>query len=124
MSNIFFYQREVTRKVKVAEPKEGEPTEQDVTETYWDCFNLNKVIRGHWTSPDSFTILLDDGHEQTDAVDNPIFGKGGKLVRVDKVKQRDWYMSQIPLNKQDALRYRATVEATAQEGVFYPTLGD
>jgi len=116
MSNIFFYQREVTRKVKVEDPKEGEPTEKDVTETYWDCFNLNKVIRGHWTSPDTFTILMDDGHEQTDSVDNPVFGKSGKLVKIDKVRQRDWYMSQIPLNKQDALRYRATVEARVQTG--------
>lgn len=115
MTNLFFYRREIKRKVPLTTPVEG--TEEvikgpvtEVVETYWDCFNINKVIRGHWTSPEEFTVMLDDGHEQTDAVDTPVFGKAGKIVRVDKVKQRDWYMSQIPLCKQDALRFRAMTE--------------
>lgn len=112
MSNLFFYQREVKRKVPGVPGEDGTtPPDTEVVETYWDCFNINKVIRGHWTGPEEFTIMLDDGHEQTDTVDSPVFDPKGKLRRIDKVKQRDWYMSQIPLRKQDALRFRATVEA-------------
>lgn len=114
MHNLFFYQREVTRKVKVEDPQEGEPTEKEVVETYWDCFNVNKVVRGHWTGSNEFTILLDDGHEQSDFQEKPIFSKG-KLSRIDRVKERAWFASQIPLNKKDAERFRALTEWTEKE---------
>lgn len=105
--NLFFYQREVSKKVKVEDPKEGEPTEKEVVETYWDCFNINKVVRGHWTSENEFTILLDDGHEQADFQEKPIFDNKGKLRRIDRVKERAWFASQIPLNREDGERLMA-----------------
>jgi len=113
MSNLFFYQREVKRKVKVPiENLDDKPgadfVEQEVVETYWDCFNIDKVVRGHWTNPDEFTILLDDGHEQADFVEKPIFA-GGKLKRIDRVKERAWFASQIPLKREDAERLMSIV---------------
>lgn len=106
MSKLFFYQREVKRKVKGIPDEEGRtPPDTEVVETYWDCFNIDKVVRGHWTSADEFTIMLDDGHEQADDVQKPIF-KGGKMTGVETKRERAWYMSQIPLNKEDAERFR------------------
>ena len=106
MHNLFFYQREVTRKVKVEDAIEG-TSEKEVTETYWDCFNISKVIRGHWTGQNEFTILLDDGHEQADFNEKPIFDNKGKLRRIDRVKERGWFASQITLNREDAERLMA-----------------
>lgn len=107
MSNLFWYQREVKRKLKDEKPvdasEDWKPTETEVTETYWDCFNVNKVIRGHWTSPEEFTVMLDDGHEQADDVQKPIW-KNGKISGVETKRERAWYMSQIPLKKEDAER--------------------
>lgn len=108
MHNLFFYQREVTRKVKEEMPEGTDekwvPQEKEVVETYWDCFNINKVIRGHWTGKDEFTILLDDGHEQADFAEKPIFDNKGKLRRIDRVKERAWFASQITLKRKDAER--------------------
>jgi len=107
MSNLFFYQREVKRKVPLAESSEGDPIkpgEVEVVETYWDCFNISKVVRGHWTSKDEFTILLNDGHEQADFTEKPVFATNGKLKRIDQVKERAWFVSQIPLKREDAER--------------------
>jgi hypothetical protein len=106
MHNLFFYQREITTKVPLVNQEEGDQIKDpgvEVVETYWDCFNISKVVRGHWTSKDEFTILLDDGHEQADFSEKPIFQKG-KLVRVDRVKERAWFASQIPLKREDAER--------------------
>lgn len=118
MSNLFFYRREVTRKVKVENPEEGEPKEKEVTEIYWDCFNINKVVRGHWTGPEEFTVLLDDGHEQADDAQKPKFDKNGRVVGVEVKRERAWYVSQIPLTKQDALRFRAITEGRDRNGNY------
>lgn len=110
MSNIFWYQRVVTRKEKVENPAEGEPSEKEVTETLWDCFNIDKVIRGHWTAPDQFVIMLDDGHEQADDVQKPKFNAKHQVVGVEMKRERAWFVSQIPLIKEDVERFRKLTE--------------
>lgn len=107
MTDLFWYRREITTKEKVENPTEGGPTEREVTETYWDCFNISKVVRGHWTKKDEFTVYLDDGHEQADDVQKPKFNAKGQITGVEVKRERAWYMSQVPMCKQDALRFRA-----------------
>lgn len=114
MSNLFYYRREITKKVKVENPAEGEPTKKEVTETYWDCFNINKVVRGHWTKEDEFTVYLDDGHEQAEDVQKPVF-KNGKPDGIEIKRERSWYISQIPMCREDALRFRAVSERGYRE---------
>ena len=125
MGNIFWYRREITRKVKEEKPEGADdkwlPLEKEVTETYWDCFNVNKVVRGHWTKEDEFTVYLDDGHEQADDVQKPKFNAKMQVVGVETKRERAWYMSQVPMCKQDALRFRAMTEKAAKE-IDYSTL--
>lgn len=110
MSNLFWYQRFITRKVKVDSPAEGEPTEKEVIDVYWDCFNVNKVVRGHWTKEDEFTVYLDDGHEQADDVQKPKYNTKGQVTGVELKRERGWYMSQVPMCKEDAERFMVTTE--------------
>jgi hypothetical protein len=109
MSKIFWYQRPVTRKVKVEDAIEG-PSEKEVTDIYWDCFNIDKVIRGHWAAPDQFIVLLDDGHEQADDVQKPKFNAKGQITGVEMKRERAWYVSQVPLVKEDVERFREVTE--------------
>lgn len=116
---LFFYRREVRRKAKDEPLLEGEdPKLKEVVETYWDCFNIDKVIRGHWTGEDEFTILLDDGHEQADDAQKPKFDKHGKVVGVEVKRERAWYMSQIPLNKEDAARFKEVSDIVNKAAVW------
>ena len=107
---LFYYKRQIKRRVPVDNPLEGEPVETYVTETYWDCFNVNKVIRGHWTSPDSFTVMLDDGHEQADDIEKPKLNAKKQVVGVEMKRERAWCMSQIVLDKEDAERLKMAAE--------------
>lgn len=112
MSNLFFYQREVKRKVPGVPAEDGTtPPDTEVVEVYWDCFNVNKVIRGHWTAEDEFTVMLDDGHEQADDAQKPKFDRNGRMTGYEIKRERAWYMSQIPLKKEDALRFREIFES-------------
>lgn len=118
MHDLFFYQREVTRRVPGVPGEDGTtPPDTEVVETYWDCFNISKVVRGHWTGKDEFTILLDDGHEQADFAEKPIFGAKGKLIRIDRVKERAWFASQITLKREDAERLMAMMGHGVKKGV-------
>lgn len=105
MAQLFWYQRETKDRVKVENPVEGEPTTKEVTTKVWDFFNVDKVIRGHWTGKDEFTVLLDDGHEQAEDAQKPVW-KNGKVTGVEVKRERAWYVSQIPLGKEDAERFR------------------
>lgn len=106
MSNLFFYKREVKKKVPVENPEEGQPKFTEVVEVVEDCFNVDKVVRGHWTSENEFTVMLDDGHEQADDVQKPVF-KNGKISGVENKRERAWFMSQIGLNREDAERFKS-----------------
>lgn len=111
---LFYYQREVKRKVKEEKPENAAEDwvsqENEVVEIYWDCFNVNKVVRGHWTREDEFTVFMDDGHEQADDVQKPKFNPKGQVVGVETKRERAWYMSQIVLKKEDAERFRKASE--------------
>lgn len=110
MSNIFWYQRVITRKEKVENPVKGEAPEKEVIEIYWDCFNIDKVIRGHWSSPEQFVVMLDDGHEQADDVQKPKFNAKGQVTGVEMRRERAWFVSQVPLVKEDVERFRKVTE--------------
>ena len=111
---LFYYKREVKRKVKEEMPigtdEKWVPQEKIVSEIYWDCFNVNKVIRGHWTSENEFTVMLDDGHEQADDIEKPKFNAKRQVVGVEIKRERGWYMSQIVLDRHDADRLRTSSE--------------
>lgn len=100
--NLFWYKRKVKEKKKVVE--EGKEVEKVVEVTYWDCFRTECVVRGLWKDEKTFSVLLNDGHEQ--AVDQQIptlTKKGGAQYETRRV--RDWFYSQIDLDKEDAHRF-------------------
>lgn len=107
---LFYYKREVKDVVPVENPAEGEPKQKVVTSFVLDCFNVNKVIRGHWVSKDTFTVMLDDGHEQSDDVEKPKYNSKKQVVGVEVKRERGWYMSQINLDREDAERFKECVE--------------
>lgn len=110
MGNLFWYQKEVKRKVKVEDPQEGEPAEKEVVDIYWDCFNLNSVVRGQWQTPDLFLVLLDDGHEQADDVEKPKLNAKRQITGIEIKRERAWFVSQITLVKEDVERFRKVSE--------------
>jgi hypothetical protein len=105
MTDLFYYRREITRKIKVEDAIDGN-SEKEVKETYWDCFNVNKVVRGHWTKEDEFTVYLDDGHEQAEDIEKPKLNSKGQVTGVEVRRERGWYMSQVIIDKEDAERLR------------------
>lgn len=107
---LFYYKREVKDSVPVENPVEGEPKYKIVTSYVEDCFNVNKVIRGHWVSKDTFTVMLDDGHEQADDVEKPKLNAKKQVVGVEVKRERAWYMSQINLDREDAERLKKSFE--------------
>lgn len=109
---LFYYKREVKNTVPVENPVEGEPKFKVVTSFVEDCFNVNKVIRGHWVSENTFTVMLDDGHEQADDVEKPKLNAKKQVVGVEVKRERGWYMSQINLDKEDAERFKRITELT------------
>src|ERR1051326_6784363 len=110
MSEIFFYKRITKQNVKEKD-EEGKEIVKEVEKSHWDCFNINKVVRGLWKTDDTFSILLDDGHEQSQDQRVPILAKDGHTAKGYEVKRvRDWYFSQIDLMKDDAERFKDLVE--------------
>lgn len=108
---LFYYKREVKKRVPGVPAEDGTISPDSyVSEIYWDCFNVDKVIRGHWTSEDQFTVMLDDGHEQAEDVQKPKYNPKGQIVGVEVKRERGWYMSQIVLDKEDAERFKRIVE--------------
>lgn len=114
MKDLFFYKREVTVKEKNPEynPEAQDPKVPefiDKLQVVEDCFNLNCVIRGHWKNLETFTVMLNDGHEQADDVQKPTF-KNGKFNGMEIKRERAWYMSQIDLSREDFERLRVATE--------------
>ena len=108
MTNIFWYRKEIKTKEKVENwtPESGTLPEKEVVVVYWDCFNIDKVVRGHWTKEDEFTVFMDDGHEQADDVQKPKYNAKGVITGVEVKRERAWYMSQIAMSKEDGERFR------------------
>lgn len=114
MKNLFWYRKEVKRKVKTEKPEDADDTwtsvEQEIVDIYWDCFNLANVVRGQWQTPDLFLVLLDDGHEQADDVEKPKLNAKRQIVGIDVKRERAWFVSQIALVKEDVERFRKVSE--------------
>lgn len=94
---LFFYNQ--TRKFK-SKDEEGKETETE--HVVRDCFNINKVVRAYWSNPEQFTVVLDDGHEQAENKQLPIFDNKGNIKSVKIERVREWYCSMINLDKDDA----------------------
>jgi hypothetical protein len=123
MSNIFWYQRPIKKRVPGVPGEDGTtPPDTEVIEIFWDCFNIDKVIRGHWSSPDQFVVMLDDGHEQADDVEKPKLNAKRQIVGVDIKRERAWFVSQIPLIKEDVERFRLVSEKISAGLANYSTL--
>lgn len=126
MNDLFFYPREIEFMRNVENPAEGAPKQEVVKKTIWECFNINKVIRGVYTQPDVFTVLLDDGHEETQLVkkplldnkDNPLKNKDG-TIRTVEVKERSWYISQIELTGEALTRFMDSYNKPNANGVSH-----
>lgn len=107
MRNLFWYRKFVKIEKKM-EPdgkagfREVEPEREEVV---WECFNLDCVVRGIWHTDNLFMVLLNDGHEQSQDAKVPILDKNGKVKGVEVKRVRDWFYSQIELNREDALRF-------------------
>lgn len=94
---MFYYKRKVSVGAKDEEGK-------DITKVIEveDCFNLANAIRGHWASSELFLVMLNDGHEESKVV-----GTKG----LEKIRERNWYISQIELYGDDIARFRKATEA-------------
>jgi hypothetical protein len=93
-----FYYRRLT-------PKKKEEEGFDITEI-WDSFNPFRILRGWWSTPEVFSVRLDDGHEETHDVPK-LIGKNGKR---ESVKEKGWFITQIDMCKEDADRLRKATE--------------
>lgn len=91
--HLFFYTRR-----HPAKDADG----QDVIVKVLDCFNVHRVVRGWWKDADHFDIMLDDGHEEARNKEAPLPGGKKQLLG----RERDWYFTQITLEKEDAERFR------------------
>ena len=112
-SNLFFYKRQEKTKVKLeyAEGQTG-PSEREEIIDYWDCLNVDTIVRGMAQKDGSLILLLNDGHEQSQDQRVPILAKDGHTPKGYEIKRvRDWYYSQVILVKEDAERFRAIYEA-------------
>lgn len=96
MQGNFYYKRKVTVSVKNEEGKDV-----DKVIEVEDCFNLAESIRGHWASSELFLVMLKDGHEESKVV---------AMKGLEKIKERNWYISQIELYGDDIARYRKATE--------------
>lgn len=112
MGKLFYYKREVKKKVK----------DEEVVDTYWDCFNVDCVVRGLWRDNKTFLVLLNDGHEQAEDRQKPIV-KNGKVTGMETKRERDWFYSQIELNPTDAERFMEVTTADAVHGYHEPNIG-
>jgi len=100
--SLFWYKRKVVTKGKGVN-EEGKEVEKDITTVYWDCLNTECIVRGLWRDKNIFSVLMNDGHEQAEDRQKPIF-KNGKPTGYEVKRERDWFYSQIDLDIEDAQR--------------------
>jgi hypothetical protein len=94
---LFYYRR-------ISQDKEGRLIVSDI----WDCFHVHRIVRGVWASEEVFSVRLDDGHEEARDAERKVGAKG----KVQIVKERAWYVSQVEMCREDALRLQAATEIT------------
>lgn len=121
MAKFFQYSREVEKLKKDAEGKaipithevvaeDGTVTVENIpgkfeTEKHVmkDVFNLDTVVRVHMVEPDHVVVLLNDGHEVTDVVDQKLKNpkKPPTKDNVESIKGRVWIQSEISVKGED-----------------------
>lgn len=93
--------------------QEAKPIEYETETKYFeDFFDIERVIRGVSTKENQMVILLDDGHEVTEAtprLKDP--RKAATPSNVQYEKQRNWVQSEITLTGDDAERFRKVYKA-------------
>lgn len=100
--SLFWYKRKVKGKVKEKDA-EGKEVEVEKTTIFWDTLNTDFIIRGLWHNEKVFMVLLNDGHEQAEDRQKPLF-KNGKPAGYEVKRERGWFYSQIELDVEDAKR--------------------
>lgn len=93
LENLFYYRR----------LKDGKPVEE-----IWDCFSVFRVVRGWWSSPEVFSVMLDDGHEEARDAERT-FTRNGK-PKTEQIRERGWYLTQIDMCRQDGERLKKATE--------------
>lgn len=110
---MFFYKRTIKGK----KGKEGEEDTPD--EVVNDCINPEFVIMGVWHEG-KFVLLCNDGREQAQDMQKPKF-KGAKQIGWELKRERNWVNSEIPLDREDARRWRRIQEIRDwEEGLEEP----
>jgi uncharacterized protein YutD len=94
---LFYYDQ-----VRNFEKKKEDGTSEPLVMTVKECFNITKVIRAYWDSPEKFVVILDDGHEQAENKTVPIFDNKGKIKSAKVERVREWYCSMISLSPSEA----------------------
>lgn len=116
----FFYDREqkVAKKVdgkpipitREVEKEDGTKVQEVVpgqfeTETFIrkDSFNLDTVVRTHMVDEEHVVVMLNDGHEETQVVNQKLISKNKPATRdnVEDVKGRVWIVSEISIKGKD-----------------------
>ena len=114
MAKFFFFKREqqVAKKdenghaiMKVDD--QGVPTKEVDTETVIrkDCINLEKIVRAHMITDTHVVVLLDDGHEESQVIDQRLKNPKKPPTRdnVEDVKGRVWVQSEISIKGEDQI---------------------
>lgn len=104
MIKLFWYKRKVTRQKEVE--KDGKKEIVNEVINVWDCINVDTIVRGFWKSEEVFSLMLNDGHEQSEDRQRPIY-KNGKAVGTETKRERDWFYSQIDLDIEDTEKLMA-----------------
>lgn len=118
--SLFWYQREVLGDDIV--DVEGKRVGRKDSIFVWDCFNVNCIVRGFWSGSEIFSILLNDGHEESRVTEPGKILKNGQ--QIEPKKERAWYYSQVNLNIKDFERFRVVTERlVGREDIGHPQLG-
>lgn len=91
MRNQFFY------TLVKADPKDESKTEAS--------FNMGRVVRTVEYEPGKIVVLLDDFHQETKMIPTP--NRNGKVTMTKSVET---VASEIFLNTEDSIRYKALVQ--------------
>ena len=109
MNRLFYYKTVRTEKIKEKD-ENGKEVEKEVSHELFDCFHVDCVVRGFWSSPTTFSLLLNDGHEQATDKELPIYNNKRQQIGSETKRERDWFYSQVNLTKEDAERFKTVTE--------------
>lgn len=100
--SLFWYKRKELSK-KSEKDSEGKDVVKEIVTIFWDCLNTDCIVRGLWKNDKVFAVLMNDGHEQAEDRQKPVF-KNGKPAGYEVKRERDWFYSQIELDAEDTER--------------------